>query len=234
MTPFHDFWTAGDHSPLHQRRLAERLRDFRPATAAPDPFELPTPPLPLARPNDRLQRLFRARRSTREFGAEPLSRAQLGAVLSALADEDGRSYPSAGGLHPLRCYAFLRNVSHELNGRTVRYDATRHAVQDAGPSPAWPELGEVLAAGTEPALVLALVLADGPLLAKYGQRGGRFGLLEAGAATQSICLRMAEQRLAGHLLGGAADANLLALLGLRDHPVRLAAVIACGRVVTRR
>ncbi|MFE9750843.1 SagB/ThcOx family dehydrogenase [Saccharothrix saharensis] len=234
MTPFDDFWTASGYSALHQRRLGARLGEFRPDPVTTDPFEPPTEPQPLDRPRDRLQRLFRARRSTREFGGEPVSARQLGAVLAALAEDDGRSYPSAGGLHPLRCYAFLRNVRHGLNGRVVRYDAARHAVQDVGPSPDWVRLREVLAADAEPAVVLALVLADQPVLAKYGQRGGRFGLLEAGAAAQSVCLRMAQQRLGGYLLGGAADADVLALLGLRGQPVRLAAVIACGAMFTRR
>ncbi|MFD7654850.1 nitroreductase family protein [Actinosynnema sp. NPDC059797] len=214
--------------------MAERLRDYRPPEPAPNPFELPSKPHRLPLPTDRLQRLFRARRSTREFSGKPLSRKQFGAVLAALADQDGRSYPSAGGLNPLHCYAFLRNVDHELNGRTVRYDAAAHAVQDVGQSPPWSRLGEVLGVDTEPALVLALVLADQPTLAKYGQRGGRFGLLEAGAAAQSVGLRTAQLKLGGHLLGGAADAELLAVLGLRNQPVRLAAVIACGRTFTRR
>ncbi|MFI9009656.1 hypothetical protein ACIGNX_20740 [Actinosynnema sp. NPDC053489] len=95
-------------------------------------------------------------------------------------------------------------------------------------------LREVLAADAEPALVPALVPADQPPLGEYGRRGGRFGLLEAGAAAQSVCLRMAQQRLGGHLPGGAADAEVLALPGLGDQPVRLAAVIACGTTFTRR
>ncbi|MFD1148776.1 nitroreductase family protein [Saccharothrix hoggarensis] len=234
MTPFDDFWTAGGYSALHQRRLGERLREFRGSPPTADPFELPSAPQPLGKPRDRLQRLFRARRSTREFSSEPVTARQFGAVLAALADEDGRSYPSAGGLNPLRCYGFLRRVEHGLNGRVVRYDARRHAVQDVGPAPDWLRLREVLAADAEPALVLALVLADQPVLDKYGQRGGRFGLVEAGAAAQSVCLRMAQQRLGGYLLGGAADADVLALLGLRGQPVRLAAVIACGRTFTGR
>jgi hypothetical protein len=34
--------------------------------------------------------------------------------------------------------------------------------------------------------------------------------------------------LAGYLLGGAVDADVLALIGLLGQPVRLAAVLACG------
>lgn len=43
-----------------------------------------------------------------------------------------------------------------------------------------------------------------------------------------IALRLSRHRLAGYLLGGAVDADVLALIGLLDHPVRLAAVVVCG------
>jgi nitroreductase len=229
MNPFEDFWTASRFSPLHQRRLGERLRDFRPQPPLIDPLVLPGEPHPLPRPKDRLQRLFRNRRSTRDFGPDPLSVRQLGTVLGALAEENGRSYPSAGGLHPLRAYAFLHRVDHPLNGRAVRYDAKDHALQDAGPCP--DDLPAMLGTTDTPPLTLVLLLADEPTMAKYGQRGGRFGLLEAGAAAQSVCLRLARAKLGGYLLGGVADHEVLTRLGLRDHPVRVATAIACGRMI---
>lgn len=224
MNPFEDFWAASRFSPLHARRLGER--DFRPEQPLIDPMELPTPPLPLPRPKDRLQKLFRSRRSDRDFKERPVDAKRLGAVLGALTD---RSYPSAGGLYPLQCYGFLRNTTHELNGRTVRYDANRHALQDAGDFP--DNLAEVLGTPDAPPVTLVLLLADQATLDKYGQRGGRFGLIEAGAAAQSVCLRLAESRLGGYLLGGVADTEMLGLLGLRGKGIRVATAIACGHPV---
>lgn len=216
---FDDFWTASRFSPLHQRRLGERLRDFRPEPPLIDPLELPSEPKPLPRPQDRLQRLFRDRRSTREFAAKPLSDKQLGTIFGALADN---SYPSAGGLHPLRCYAF-----HD--GRAIRYDIRRHALQDIGAAPE--DLATILGTPEIPPLTIVLVLADGEMFEKYGQRAGRFGLIEVGAAAQSICLRLAQQKLGGHLLGGVADHEMLRALGLpRD--LRVATAIACGHKIT--
>lgn len=157
----------------------------------------------------------------------------LGVVLDALsATPDGRrAHPSAGGLNPLRCYPVLLNVRHPLNGRVTRYDPDRHALQAVGPAPRWSELAPLLGAAPDeqcPAIAMVFVLADRPVLAKYGQRGGRFGLVEAGAATQNVALRLSRHRLAGYLLGGAVDADVLALIGLLGQPVRLAAVLACG------
>ncbi|MDX3656078.1 nitroreductase family protein [Streptomyces sp. ID05-26A] len=215
---FDDFWAASRYSTLHQRRLGDRLRDFRPQPALIDPLELPTTPLPLPRPHDRLQKLFQARRSTREFSDEPLTDRQLGAVLGALSDN---SFPSAGGLDPLRCYVFVR-------GRALRYDIRRHAVQDIGPAPA--DLAEILGTPDVPPLTIILVLTDKDSFEKYGERAGRFGLIEAGAAAQNVCLRLAEQKLGGYLLGGVADHEMLHCLGLpRD--LRVATAIACGHMI---
>ncbi|MGW6446148.1 nitroreductase family protein [Lentzea sp. NPDC055074] len=216
---FDDFWAASRYSTLHQRRLGHRLRDFRPEPALVDPLELPGAPVPLPRPHDRLQKLFQARRSTREFSDRPLTDQQLGTVLGALSDN---SCPSAGGLNPLRCYAFTR-------GRALRYDIRRHAVQDIGPAP--DDLAGILGTPDVPPLTIVLVLTDKESFEKYGERAGRFGLIEAGAAAQTICLRLAEQKLGGHLLGGVADHEMLHCLGLpRD--LRVATAIACGHMIT--
>ncbi|MFD9699536.1 nitroreductase family protein [Lentzea sp. NPDC059081] len=216
---FDDFWAASRFSTLHQRRLGERLRDFRPQPPLVDPLELPSAPVALPRPHDRLQKLFQARRSTREFAARPLTDKQLGTVLGALSDN---SVPSAGGLNPVRCYAFVGE-------RAVRYDIRRHALQDIGPAPA--DLAEILGTPSTPPLTIVLVLADTDSFEKYGERAGRFGLIEAGAAAQTICLRLAEQKLGGYLLGGVADNEMLHALGL-PRTLRVATAIACGHVIT--
>lgn len=215
---FDDFWAASRFSPLHQRKLGQQLRDFRPQPPLIDPLELPAEPQPLPRPNDRLQKLFQARRSTREFARKPLTDKQLGAVLGALGDN---SHPSAGGLNPLRCYAFV-------NDRAVRYDIRRHALQDIGPAPE--NLAEILGTPEVPPLAIVLVLQDDEAFAKYGERAGRFGLIEVGAAAQNICLRLAEQKLGGYLLGGVADNEMLHSLGL-PRELRVATAIACGHVL---
>jgi len=199
-----------------------------------DSFTLPTEYHPLSRPSDQLRRWYVNRHSDRAFSRRPITARTLGGVLDALsATPDGRrGHPSAGGLYPLRCYPVLLNVRHPLNGHVTRYDPDRHALQAVGPAPRWPELAPLLGAVPDeqsPAIAMGFVLADGPVLAKYGQRGGRFGLIEAGAATQNIALRLSRQHLAGYLLGGAVDADVLTLIGLAGQPVRLATVLVCGR-----
>lgn len=227
---YENFWSASSWSSLTQRRFGQRMSDYRPTASGPDRFALPDRPHRLAEFTGRLQRLFAARRSERTFGAGALSDKQLGALLAPLASVDGRrSYPSAGGLYPVRCYPILLDVRHDLSGQVTRYVPELHAVQRVRECPPWSELGPILGADDSlPQAVLAFVLTDEDMLEKYGERGGRFGLVEAGAAAQSVALRLAELRLAGYLLGGAADAELLEVLGLTGTGARMAAVMACG------
>lgn len=232
ISPFEDFWTAGRATRATQRRLALRLAEYRPPADIGDPFVLPTPYLPLRMPRDRLQRIFRRRRSMRTFATAALPKRRLDDLLSALAMNEGRrTYPSAGALFPVRCYAALLNVDHPLGHRIVRYEPATHAVQPVGACPGWSELGPILGASPDadaPHVVLFFVLDDERVLAKYGERGGRFGLIETGCAVQSVALRLAASGLGGYLLGGAADDAALALVGVAGTGVRLAAALAAG------
>jgi hypothetical protein len=192
--------------------LTERPRDQEPVR--PGGFH------PLRRAEER-------RRGTREFRPIPLPAKQLGSILTALS-LSGNGYPP-----PLRCYPLLLNIEHELNGRACRYEPAGHALQDVGPCPSWPELAPMLGAAATPGVasphfVFVFILADEPLIAKYGTRGNRYGLIEIGAAVQSVSLRLAAERMSGHLLGGTAEEPMLDLLGLARLEVRLAAVLAGG------
>lgn len=235
--PYDDFWTASRLTTLTQRALGARVAAYQAPAGTIDPLELPTPPHPLTRRSDRLARILRNRRSVREFGNKSLRAADLGALLAPLAVDDGRrSYPSAGGLYPLRCYPVLLDVAHPLNGAICRYDHQRHALQRLGSAPPWEQFGPVLTARPDsapPQLVLLFVLTDAEVIAKYGQRGGRFGLIEAGCASQSVAIRLAERGLGGYLLGAGADGEVLRLLGLAHGEARFALAMACGRLSGR-
>jgi hypothetical protein len=101
-------------------------------------------------------------------------------------------------------------------------------LQDIGPAPS--NLAEILGTPDVPPLAIVLVLKDNESFEKYGERAGRFGLIEVGAAAQSICLRLAQQNLGGYLLGGVADNEMLHSLGL-PRELRVATAIACGHMI---
>jgi hypothetical protein len=83
----------------------------------------------------------------------------------------------------------------------------------------WPE---------RPAAVLFLIAEPAGTLAKYGERGGRFVLIEAGVWLGALGEQVAAMNAAGCAIGAFEDAAVLALLGL--DPQRHLAVLAyaCG------
>ena len=63
-----------------------------------------------------------------------------------------------------------------------------------------------------------------PTLRKYGARGYRFVLFEAGHAAQNLCLLATEQGLASLCVGGFMDGALNSFVGLDG---RARAVVYC-------
>ena len=137
-----------------------------------------------------------------------------------------RSVPSAGGLYPLELYASLHSVSEVPDG-LYHYNVLDHALERLR-APLDPHM---LAEAVIPApfLVNANVLVFisavfDRTLGKYGARGYRYILLEAGHAAQNLCLVAAERGLASLCVGGFMDARLNGLLELDP---RLEATVYC-------
>lgn len=230
---FDEFWTASALSTLTRRAFAERMARFDPAPPPLDPWSRPGRPMPAARLDDGpLTHLLDARRSTRRFGPEPVTDADLGKVLSVLAGgpQGRRGHPAAGALYSVRVIA-LSFVAGRSSGRIIQHDPVVHTLTEIGTCPGWTDLVDDLGgqdAETPPAAVLGLFADPVAVLAKYGERGGRFVLLEAGAALQSLALATADQGLAGYPMGGASDARMLDLAGLTSVPARYVTGYAIG------
>lgn len=225
--PWQAFWLASELSAATSPGFAARINNFEPA-ARPSPFAYPAAPTPLPAVDDRLGRLIKARRSQRDFADQPLPAKALASIFSAFAH---RAWPSAGALYPLEVFAFLLNVEHALNGRVVHYEPDSHALTDIGAAPPWSGLAEMLSAdgltGT-PHAVVVFVLDTAAAEDKYGNRAGRFALIEVGHAAQSLALRLAADELAGCELGGGHDRPLAAELRLGSTGARVALAYACG------
>jgi SagB-type dehydrogenase family enzyme len=187
-------------------------------------------PVPLPQPDreSELIKLFRRRRSSRSYLPNPLPLQNVATLLGGAyglgppAELPGglklypRSAPSAGGLYPLELYALVQRVPGVGEG-LHHYNAVSHIL-------------EPLSAGVTPRDIWQLLLAQSFLenanlvifisavfertLKKYGSRGYRYILLEAGHVAQNICLLAVEQKLGSLCLGGFADSKLNRFLGL--------------------
>jgi SagB-type dehydrogenase family enzyme len=183
-----------------------------------------------------LGELIPARRSVRSFAREPIGAAQLGRILylangiQTHAEGGGRrrNAPNAGGLGSAEIYCFAERVEGVEPG-IYHFDAVRHdlALLRAGRFESWlREFALSQAEYAEAAALLVVTSAMGRLMSKYGPRGYRLGLLDAGHVSQNAQLVAAALGLAASALSGFVDAELNRALELDG--LERCAVLALG------
>jgi SagB-type dehydrogenase family enzyme len=128
----------------------------------------------------------------------------------------GRPFPSAGGLYPLELYAIVQQVE-DLPDGIWHYDPWVHelALRRAG---CFNDEAAEIAYGQEPIrranLLLCLTAVFARASWKYGQRGYRYALFEAGHVCQNLYLVADALGLAPFSIGGFFDRELDGLLRL--------------------
>jgi SagB-type dehydrogenase family enzyme len=201
---------------------AQASAQFKTVTTSEPAVVLPEPPPSV------LTDLIAARQSCRNFSPSTIALHQLGAILVSGYGITGtrgwpgdllmfrRAVPSAGGLYPLELYVVCNQVDgirpglHYFNAR----DSSLEYI--SGP---WPinDLLPMLMQQTFIDHAAALILITAVLsrtLKKYGPRGYRYVLMEAGHAAQNVCLRATELNLATLCLGGFTDHQINSFLDL--------------------
>lgn len=178
-----------------------------------------------------LDRALAGRRSSTRLTEAPLADRDLAQLLrfahGALEGRGRGPVPSAGGLQAVELYAVLfgRGVFHyDRAGHHLSVlggDASRAAWRERVPSL------DVVAGGA----ALWLAVGDAARVeAKYGPRGLRFLLLEAGHLMQNLCLLSASLALATVPLGGFYERACAGALGLLPADLVLYAGL-CGRPI---
>lgn len=181
----------------------------------------PAVPLPQASlPPVAIAEAVRGRRSARSFGDGAVTLRELAALLDAAygvtSRTDGapfRSVPSGGALYPLELYVLATRVDG-LEPGLHHLDPLRRVLErlaDHGPDgPLSPYDGFLDAAAV-------LVVVTGVFWRsrfKYGLRGYRFTLLEAGHVGQNLLLAATALELAALPVGGFYDRRVECLLGV--------------------
>lgn len=198
-------------------RVMQNLRRVKPFEDFP---KVPLPDdLPAARGS--FEDIVARRVSARAFGGGEMTLAELAKVLLAgtavtRTNEDTvytnpfRAVPSGGALYPLEVYIHARRVTglepglYHLDPEERELDRLRLGDQsDAlGPHLIQPELEAACAAS----LFFTAVFYRSTF--KYGDRGYRFVLLEAGHLVQNACLAAAALDLAATPIGGYLDRGI--------------------------
>jgi SagB-type dehydrogenase family enzyme len=202
--------------------------------------ELP-PPL---RPELPLWEAIARRRSCRRFAAEPIEARELAGLLEAaygvthaLEEEGGRqvlplrAVPSGGALYPLELYIAALQVEG-LGPGLYHFDPLRATLAVVGDSLT---AGDVAALSTYPeivgecAAVIFVAAVFGRTRFKYGIRGYRFALLEAGHVGQNVLLAATAFGIGAVPLGGYYDRLTDQFLGLDGVNESTLYTIALGR-----
>lgn len=229
---FDMFWEASSLDRFNIRQFATRISNYdsdqrslqlqfsRAATLLPNP-------------KTKLNKIAKSRKSQRTFSPDPLSYKELGKLFSSFYAWNGldhRSYPSAGATYTTEIFCAAFNTK-PYKGKLLYYDAEKHGlVILAGLAPSWKEARKSLNIETSgtPQLLIIFVIFPERSMNKYGERGGRFALIETGAAMQQLSLQIANTpKLKGVAVGGMLDRVWLKILGLDD----TSACIALGYLV---
>ena len=188
----------------------------------------------------RLDDALRDRRSQRgPFASRSLLLTELGALLDLAVGasrqapsketkgqeppepRDLRPFPSAGALYPVEVYLAALSCASVERG-IHHYDAFKHALASVAPCPAPGDLARLIFADDLWQGAAAALIFTGVFQAKYGERGYRFALLEAGHAAQNVLLVAQSLGLAAAPIGGFCEDTLGAAMGLdatRESPV---------------
>lgn len=187
------------------------------------------------RPSTAFSDLLRGRQTTRTFSGEPLGRQEIMdlcwitcGALDAYAWEDNgllrRTIPSAGALYPLVLHVLIRVPGHDILSGAYRYEAklklqTFWNNEDA--------FKGCFIDDTYVSTCSACFVISGNVrleCRKYGDRGYRYTILEAGHAAQNLQIFCAEVGLGCVEVGGFYDKVVTESLNLPDGIIPITAV----------
>lgn len=189
-----------------------------------------------------LTELFEQRQSCRDFAqtemslenASALLAASYGAIAPARFGSQTpflrRTVPSAGGLFPLEIYVFTQRVQG-LDDGLYHYDVVAHSLRQLRRENLFPTLEPIFYAYPfmkDANLVFAIAAVFLRIQKKYGPRGYRYTLIEAGHVGQNITLRAIELGMSTLCIGGFLDSALNELLNLAPKEEGVVYSVAAG------
>lgn len=210
-----------DQTVVAMMRRLRRVKPYEDRTVVELPVELP--------PSDvSVDDAMLNRQTARSFGVDPITIPQLAKVLflsyGVTRNNEGtefprpfRAVPSGGALYPLEIYVSVRRVSG-LEPGIYHYDPEDHSLDclriddSAADDLAGCLVQEELAQQAAASLLVSSVFFRSTF--KYGDRGYRFVLLEAGHLAQNAVLACTGLGLAAAPIGGYADRRVDRLLGV--------------------
>lgn len=177
-----------------------------------------------------LETTLSKRRSIRKYKNSKLTLTEVSQLLWAaqgITSKRGfRTAPSAGALYPLELYVAAGHVQG-LEAGIFHYRPQKHALESIEKGDQRAALARA-ALGQQPVrqapVVFIFAAVPGRTAAKYGQRGMRYVLQEAGHAAQNLCLQAVALELGSVVIGAFSDEDVARSLKLKDDEVPLCLV----------
>ena len=206
------------------------------AEPTPDNSEIIQLPEPRLNSDVSLEESLYNRRSTRNYSNEPVTIQEVAQLLWAaqgITDAAGhRAAPSAVASYPLSIYIVAGNVPEIMDGVYI-YDPVDHSMKrsidgDIRNELAVASMGQ--ASVRQGAVSFVVTVDYGKMAARFGDKGERFGTLEAGHAAQKLCLQATALDLGLVTAGAIYDDQVVEVLDLPENLTPLY-VIPVGRKI---
>jgi SagB-type dehydrogenase family enzyme len=168
-----------------------------------------------------LEKAISARRTLRSFTSDPLSPEAFSQLLWAgygITQKGGfrRAVPSAGALYPMDLYAVLGDGGVAgFRAGVYHYDPQEHAVSLVAEGDPRNDLSRASLHQTwmaQPPLNLVITAEYGRITLKYGERGTRYAMIEAGHMAQNIFLQAEALGLGAGIVGAYDDRQVIRVL----------------------
>jgi SagB-type dehydrogenase family enzyme len=229
---FELFW----HNSKLNRHTAQQLERRIAVDAASPPGDAclsqPTFDIRLAGPSAQHLNERWPRVSTRSFAPASLSQAGLAELLGGFRSlaPTHRPLASGGAKYPVDMHVIAFHVDGIEEGRVLYYHPEAHALARVGMAPPWTDCADMLGRGLSgtPVMTVVLSIASERSTVKYGERGGRFALIEVGMHAQNLLLSLAQQGLAGLPYAAYHDDTVRGWVMPNQPDARIALLVHCG------
>lgn len=189
-----------------------------------DSVVLPKPSLPVGSLGGSLLSRTSSRTLGKVLSANDLSTILFYSLAEKSADTTRRMYPSAGALYPIEAYVIINNVQGITSG-LYHYSPHKHTLISLIKERFTDKYLETLSFESHMVNACSTIILTAVFnrtCEKYGERGYRFALLEAGAIMQNVSLISADLRIDHLDVGGIIDGkieDLLEIDGLEESVV---------------
>ena len=170
-----------------------------------------------------LEKAIYHRRTMRSFDGKALTLKQCSQIFWAaqgITEPGGfkRAAPSAGALYPMDVYGVIgNNCIEKLHAGVYHYTPAGHTLSlvqegDKRKDVAEASLWQMWMAHAP--LTLVITAEYSRIMVKYGQRGIRYAMIEAGHIGQNIFLQAAALGIAAGIVGAFEDQEIIRVLGI--------------------